>query len=168
MSSVDNKNNSEKKKKKAANLSKDETGLIMHYDREEFEKNLPHLAAEIFSKEQMFDISDNKILIDGIYPEESEEDFEIITESLNTQRERIQELCDPGVVDFIRRCDNDEEAIEIIDYMLNRGEITQEDANNCKEQLKNSGLRSFGPKKGPGYYERKYLRTTDFSVNDKN
>lgn len=64
---------------------------------------------------------------------------------------------EPNVVDFIRRADSVEEAIEIIDYLLKKGELGDEEAEKLKKQLKDKGLRSFGPKKGPDYYLKSYL-----------
>ena len=61
---------------------------------------------------------------------------------------------DPNVIDFIRRCTNDTQALEIIEYMKNREEITHEEAENLCRQLEEQGLRSFGRKKNPGHYER--------------
>ncbi len=61
---------------------------------------------------------------------------------------------DPAVVDFIRRCSGEEEALEIIEYLKGREEITVEEADRLCRQLEEEGLRSFGPKKEPGYYER--------------
>jgi len=60
----------------------------------------------------------------------------------------------PGPADYLRRCSSEEEAHEIIDYLKGRGEITGEEANRLRRQLEEEGLRSFGPKKKPGYYER--------------
>ena len=60
----------------------------------------------------------------------------------------------PGAEDYLRRCSGEEEASEIIDYLRDRGEITGEEADRLHRQLREEGLRSFGPKKEPGYYER--------------
>lgn len=62
---------------------------------------------------------------------------------------------EPDVIDFIRRCSKDAEALEIIEYMKNREEITVEEAENLCKQLKEEGLHSFGKKKDPSHYERK-------------
>jgi hypothetical protein len=59
---------------------------------------------------------------------------------------------DPGVVDFLRRCDNKQQAEEIITYMENRGEIHSSYAQKLRTQLRKRGLRSFGTKKEEGYY----------------
>jgi hypothetical protein len=58
----------------------------------------------------------------------------------------------PTVVDFLRRCDTCEQAEEIIAYMCKKGELTEENANQLRTQLKKDGVRSFGPKKETDYY----------------
>ncbi|MEM2412728.1 MAG: DUF2095 family protein, partial [Candidatus Bathyarchaeia archaeon] len=62
---------------------------------------------------------------------------------------------DPDVIDFIRRCDTEEQAEEIIAYMEKRGEISSEYAAQLRKQLKEKGVRSFGPKKEENYYLKK-------------
>jgi hypothetical protein len=59
---------------------------------------------------------------------------------------------DPTVVDFIRRCDTEEQAKTIIAYMEKRGELTKEYAAKLRKQLKLKGVRSFGSKKNENYY----------------
>ena len=59
---------------------------------------------------------------------------------------------DPNVVDFIRRCDTEEQAQTIIAYMEKRGEVSKEYAKKLRQQLRKEGLRSFGTKKEEGYY----------------
>ena len=61
---------------------------------------------------------------------------------------------EPDVIDFLRRCDTEEEALEIIEYLERRGEITSERAEELRRQLRERGVRSFGEKKEPGYYLR--------------
>ena len=58
----------------------------------------------------------------------------------------------PDTIDFIRRCDTQEQAEEIITYLERRGEIEEQYAAKLREQLKEKGLRSFGPKKENNYY----------------
>lgn len=60
----------------------------------------------------------------------------------------------PGAIDFICRCKSEQEAEEIIDYLLRKGEITEEYANNLKKQLQEKGLEYFGEHRTPGYYEQ--------------
>jgi len=58
----------------------------------------------------------------------------------------------PNVVDYIRRCDTMDQAVEIINYMLKRGEINTKQAREFKSQLKAQGIRSFGTKKETDHY----------------
>lgn len=60
----------------------------------------------------------------------------------------------PSAVDFIRRCDTESQAEEIIMYLQKKGEITKEYADEILCQLKRKGVRSFGPKKEENYYFR--------------
>lgn len=60
----------------------------------------------------------------------------------------------PSAVDFIRRCDTEIQAEEIIAYLQKKGEITRETAEQLLCQLKRDGVRSFGPKKEENYYFR--------------
>jgi hypothetical protein len=60
----------------------------------------------------------------------------------------------PGVIDFICRCSTEEEAMEIIEYMLTKGDISEKHAKELKAQLQEKGLEFFGEHRAPGYYER--------------
>jgi hypothetical protein len=62
---------------------------------------------------------------------------------------------DPGAIDFIRRCDTKEEALEIIDFLEKKGDITPDRAKELRKQLQKEGLRSFGEKKDKGFYLKK-------------
>ena len=62
----------------------------------------------------------------------------------------------PNVIDFIMRCDKNEEAIEIIDYLEKRKEITPAYASSLRKQINEKGVRSFGKKRTPGYYFRAF------------
>ena len=59
---------------------------------------------------------------------------------------------DPNVIDFIRRCDTEEQAIEIIEFLMKKGDINSDTADALTKQLKTKGLRSFGEKKQDGFY----------------
>ncbi len=75
-----------------------------------------------------------------------------------------EELFNPNIISFLRRCQKESEAQEIIDYMCRKGEITKADAEKYTKQLKEQGVRSFGDYKGPGYYEKQFPRIqTEFS-----
>lgn len=66
---------------------------------------------------------------------------------------------EPTVIDFIKRCDRDEEALEIIDYLERKGEITKEYAESLRIRIREKGVRSFGRKRKPGYYFRAFGKT---------
>lgn len=108
----------------------------MEIDKERLKKMLPHLSREMNAK------------TDGIT---------ITSVRSNTQtREdapsKRVEGCTPDVIDFLRRCDNTQQAEEILGFLERRHEISSEYAKKLRNQLKENGLRSFGPKKEDDYY----------------
>ncbi|MCD6465196.1 DUF2095 family protein [Candidatus Bathyarchaeota archaeon] len=110
----------------------------MEFDREQFKKMFPNLAREIEN-------GGCKIAITSVRlnPEEGEKAASKKFEGYN-----------PDVIDFLRRCDTHEQAEEIIAYLERRGEINSQYAANLRKQLKEKGVRSFGPKKEDAYYLR--------------
>jgi hypothetical protein len=105
-------------------------------ETEEFKKKYPRLAKEMEIGEGKSDLK-----------------FEI-------EKPRIKRKFagyEPSIIDFIRRCTNITQALEIIEYMRSRSEITEEQAEKLYIQLEKEGLRSFGQKKVPGYYERESI-----------
>ncbi|MEM2564075.1 MAG: DUF2095 family protein [Candidatus Bathyarchaeia archaeon] len=111
---------------------------MMEIDKEQFRKMFPNLAREIEGGESKITIS--SIRLD---PEEGEKAVSKRFDGYN-----------PDVIDFLRRCDNEEQAEEIIAYLERRGEISQQYASSLRKQLKEKGIRSFGPKKSEAYYLR--------------
>ena len=61
---------------------------------------------------------------------------------------------EPTAVDFIRRCENDAQALEIINFLEEHREIESGYARRLRVQLTKRGLRSFGKRRKPGCYER--------------
>ena len=102
-------------------------------EKEEFKKRFPTLAKEI---------------------EEGEGKAGLNFQVEKPERKRKFAGYEPDIVDFLRRRNSKEEALEIIGYMKDRDEITDEEAEQYKDELKEEGLRSFGTKKSPGYYEK--------------
>lgn len=102
-------------------------------ERDEFKKRFPTLAKEMEEGKGKADLSFE------VEPPQPRRRFAGYT---------------PGAEDYLRRCSGEEEASEIIDYLRDREEITSEEADRLHRQLREEGLRSFGPKKEPGYYER--------------
>jgi hypothetical protein len=58
----------------------------------------------------------------------------------------------PDIIDFLRRCSTEEQALEIICYLEKRKEIAADYAEKLKKQLKEKGVRSFGSKKEDDFY----------------
>lgn len=103
-------------------------------DKDEFAKNYPALDKELKGG------NTKKMRIDGVRGEPQQED-----------RKRGETFL-PDVADYIRRCDTEEEAFEIVDYMLKRGKINKTEAQEIKNAIKQKGLRVFGEKKEEGHY----------------
>ena len=118
-------------------------GNNVEFDKETFKKLFPNLAREM-------EFGENKISINSIRTD-MEEGEKTASEK---RRNRVDPFAgyDPDVIDFLRRCDTEEQAEEIIAYMEKRGEITSEYAAQLRKQLKEKGVRSFGHKKEENYY----------------
>ena len=144
---MDEKQNNEEPEKK------DKNGLNIAYDKEELKNFLPHLMEEIVDKKKSIKIDSFKTQI-----EQSSE------ESKSHQRNFLPtELINPGAIDFIRRCTKNEEAIEILNYLLKRNEISTDDYNKLKNKIMiDGGLRNliekYGGPKNSGYYIDKYYK----------
>lgn len=108
----------------------------MKLTKRELEKLFPNLSREIREKS-------GSIAIEAVRTEESELKHDFFRSY------------DPDVVDFLRRCDTEEQGLEIIDFMEKRGEISREYASRLRRQLREKGIRSFGPKKEANYYSNK-------------
>lgn len=108
----------------------------VHIDDKRLRKMFPHLATELEGREQ-------GVLIDAIRSDTQTEGKAFPSKSTTYI---------PDVIDFIRRCDNEPQAEEIIDYLAKRGEVSHNYAQRLKRQLKEKGVRSFGAKKEEGYY----------------
>ncbi|MEM2445706.1 MAG: DUF2095 family protein [Candidatus Bathyarchaeia archaeon] len=121
-------------------------GNHVEIDKETFKKLFPNLAREM-------ELGDNKVSINSVRAE-IEEGERTASRKRRTQVDPFANY-DPDVIDFLRRCDTEEQAEEIIAYMEKRGEISSEYAAQLRKQLKEKGVRSFGPKKEENYYMRR-------------
>jgi hypothetical protein len=101
--------------------------------KRQFKELYPHLAEEIEEGTSLADVS---------------------FDSSEEQPERKYQGYEPGPMDFLRRCSTKEQATEIIDYLEKRGEISKQEANEFRSQLKKYGLKAFGKKKQIGFYEK--------------
>jgi len=110
----------------------------LSFDKEVFKELFPHLAEEL-------ETNTFSVEIHGVRGKVTDETV-------------VDELRHPDVISFIRRAETEEQALEVIDYMERKGEISKEYADKLRKQLKDKGLRSFGPKKEPGYYFKRYYK----------
>ena len=108
----------------------------MEIDKKSFKKMFPNLSDELEGKE-------GKVETGELRTDEDEAE-KAVPEKFRSY--------DPTVVDFIRRCDTEDQAEVIIEYLEKRGELTKEYAAQLREQLKREGVRSFGSKKEENYY----------------
>ncbi|UCE29330.1 MAG: DUF2095 family protein [Candidatus Bathyarchaeota archaeon] len=113
----------------------------MQIDKKRFEKMFPQLAKELNTGESRIPI--NSIRSD-IQAGEKARTSKFVNYT-------------PDIIDFLRRCDNKKQAKEIINYMEKRGEISRQHAQRIRKQLKDKGVRSFGPKKEEDYYLKRML-----------
>ena len=121
----------------------------MAMDKKSLKKIFPHLYKEL-------ETGDCKVPIDAVRknPQEAEKDETEEEEFEPTVLPDKLRHFNPSAVDFIRRCDTEAQAEEIIAYLQKKGEITKEYAEELRGQLKREGVRSFGPKKEENYYFR--------------
>ena len=113
--------------------------LTVDYDRDDFERSLPNLAKELTNRNHP-----NAINIDRFEIDENEE----------SGGDEMQ----PSAIGFLRRCHTKNEAVEIINFLANKSQITKEEKEIYLEKLEKEGIRSFGPLKTWGFYERQYRR----------
>jgi hypothetical protein len=129
-------------------------------EKKDIRKMFPHLFEEL-------EIGEVKVPINGIRKNPAEAEREVAeecgcdecakeVEEVTTCTETPDKLRHfiPQAVDFLRRCDTEVQAEEIIAYLQKKGEITAEYAGQLRSQLKKDGVRAFGPKKEENYYFR--------------
>jgi hypothetical protein len=112
-------------------------------DRESLRKMFPSLEKELQKDE-------NKVQVNSVRT--SRRDGEKVAMS------RGFDNYVPDAIDFIRRCDTEQQAEEIICYLEKRGEIDNKCARKLRKQLKEKGVRSFGNKKDQDHYLRHGMR----------
>jgi hypothetical protein len=126
----------------------------MAIDKKSIKKIFPHLYEELENGEVKVPI--NAVRKNPLEAETAAvgEEFDCTEEEFTSCTETPDKLrhFNPSAIDFIRRCDTELQAEEIIAYLLKKGEITRENAEQMRFQLKRDGLRSFGPKKEEYHY----------------
>ena len=132
---------------------KEKNGLNVSYDKKELETFMPNLISEISNEKKALKIDSVAL------------DIENTTKKQDKQSKLCDsnELSDPGAIDFIRRCATNEEAFEILDYLLKRKELKLNEYKEFKNKLsQKDGLKNLieesGGFKKPGYYVEKYYK----------
>jgi hypothetical protein len=122
-------------------------------DKETLKKMFPNLYRELQESENKISIGavrkDAEQAEEAVSRECEEEEFILSSDTPDKLRH-----FNPSAVDFIRRCDTETQAEEIIAYLQKKGEITKECAEQLRCQLNRDGVRSFGPKKEENHYFR--------------
>ncbi|MEM2871360.1 MAG: DUF2095 family protein [Candidatus Caldarchaeum sp.] len=106
----------------------------MEIDVEEFKKRFPALYRELSGGK-------SSVGVGGVR-----------TSSAEAEKEASART--PTVIDYLRRCDTDEQGREVVEYLLSRGELSKDYAEILLSQLKEKGIRSFGSRKELGHYFR--------------
>jgi hypothetical protein len=119
----------------------------MASDKKSLKKMFPNLYNELETGEAKVPINAVRKNPETIENAECEEDEFEPTVPLDKLRH-----FNPTAVDFIRRCDTDAQAEEIISYLEKKCEIAKEYADELRRKLKREGVRCFGPKKEEYYY----------------
>jgi len=108
----------------------------MEIDKKRFRKMFPHLAQELEGE-------NCKVTITSVRSD-------LQTGEKASSKKFANYM--PDVIDFLRRCDTEQQAEEIICYMEEKEEISRDYAKRLRRQLKEKGVRSFGSKKEDDYY----------------
>ena len=122
----------ENRKKPNPKLSDD--NLTIDYDLNDFSNTLPNLTSELTKEDHPGSVPLEDIKFDDISPG------------------------DPSAEEFIQRCITVNEALEIIDFLEKKEEISQKMAHDYRDRLEKRGLKDFGPHRERGFYESKYRR----------
>lgn len=113
----------------------------MEFDEREFKRKFPHLYEELEGS-----------------PVAEEDDAES-PESVDTETDKSGEYL-PEIMSYIRRARSNDEAVEAVNYLRKRGELSEKHASSLTKQIKEQGVRSFGSLKTWGYYEREFRKKT--------
>ncbi len=106
------------------------------YDPEYFKEKFPNLFEELENDDTQ------KVEIDAVRTDNEEGE-----RAAKPERNK-----GPTVVDFLRLCEDEDEALEIVNHMEKEGKIDEEHARDLRRQLMEEGVRSFGSKREPGKY----------------
>ena len=146
------KNTLEIKLKKNLEIN-DEDGLNLSYDKSDLEAQFPRLMRELSVKKKT-------LKIEGVNNDIEHGQAEI---EKHPKEPYYEDLKNPGAIDFLRRCTETDDALKILDFLLEQKELNSLDYHKIKKRIKKEGgleelLLEYGGLKTPGYYERKFHR----------
>jgi len=124
--------------------------------KSEIKEQFPELHREMFVKEKSLTLPVDEISSPDELDEKSVEGTSL-NEVGEVSLSRISDPLDrysPSVDDFLARADTDEDALAIINYLRRKNEISVEKAGELTEIIQQRGVRSLGPKRTPGHYNR--------------
>jgi hypothetical protein len=120
----------------------------MEFDEREFKRKFPHLYEELEDPttgenedSESSEVQDAEPNVPDVYPAEA--------------------------ISYIRRARTNDEAIEVVDYLRRRGELSENAATSILRQIRNQGVRSFGSLKTWGHYERELRKKAAVKVEDE-
>jgi hypothetical protein len=123
---------------------------------DDLKDKFPHLHSEMTEKMMQLNIED----VEGDIALSDETDSPLASADPFRNFE-------PSTLDYIYRAKTDEEAEEIIQFSLKQGNITPEEAKDFFEQLREKGVRSFGPIRTSGHYFRKAVEARNRQIIKK-
>ncbi|OKY78239.1 MAG: hypothetical protein BTN85_0726 [Candidatus Methanohalarchaeum thermophilum] len=117
-------------------------------DLDYIEENFPKIYEEIKESEDLE--------IDEVVGREKEQPKK--QDNIEKEREKSKkETKMPTVIDHLKGCKNDDEAIEIINFFKKQKEIPNTYAENLIEKIDKEGVRTFGEKREKGKLEKEGL-----------
>ena len=132
--------------------------LNIFYDKEEMEDYFPNLTSEISQRKKSVRIS----AVEEEIEREKKVDFKFKYE---------EDISNPGIIDFLRRCSNIREANEILEYMYKRKEVSKElhgylkELISQEERFKELVEKCGGPKKKGYYINKFYDKNEDLNLD---
>jgi hypothetical protein len=128
--------------------------MFMAINKHSLKKMFPNLYRELEEETTENKVSINNHYTDDEVTKEAPEIEDVCEEEFLKPLKKVDNLqhFNPSAIDFIRRCDTNEQAQEIISYLKEKGELTQEQAKELECKLRREGVRGFGSKKEENYY----------------
>ncbi|MFQ5978526.1 MAG: DUF2095 family protein [Candidatus Heimdallarchaeota archaeon] len=130
----------------------------MEVSKSEFSERFPALHDEMFEKKQSQTLQIDEVQASAERDEKQDSEKDKLNENVESGiRTKISDPLEhysPSVEDFLARASTNKEALDIIDYLIQRNELSSEKAREFRELIHQEGVRALGPKRTPGYYDR--------------